>query len=198
MRVTEAYLAQRKQDIARVAMRMYCEVGRDVSMAAICQEAHIAKGTIFRYFPTREAMFAEIYQSCRTHAEELAAQGVTAGATDEETLRRLIRQAFFWPVNFPLEFQFVTMYTDTNSFYIFRDAGFAAERFDALDDQRFAEVVRRNVRPDLPWEYARRALSSLINTAARYLISHGDETDGAQTDAMATSVYDAVFVRPGA
>lgn len=179
-------------------MRMYCERGRDVSMAAICQEAHIAKGTIFRYFPSREEMFAEIYETCRAHAEELAAQGVAASGTDEETLTSLIRQAFFWPVNFPVEFQFVTMYTDTNSFYIFRDQDFAAERFDALGDPRFADVVRRNVRPGLPMEYARRMLSALANTAARFCIAHGDEMTDAQMDAMIASIYDAVFVRAGA
>ena len=60
MKVSEQYLEDRKSRIADVAMRMYCEVGRDVSMARICQEAGIAKGTIFRYFPTREELFAQI------------------------------------------------------------------------------------------------------------------------------------------
>lgn len=194
MRVTEEYLAQKKQAIAQVAMRMYCEVGRDVSMAAICQEAGIAKGTIFRYFPSRDEMFREIYEHCRTHAEELGIVNMSPADTDEQTIRRLIRQAFVWPLDNPLEFQFVTMYTDTTSFFIFRDASFAKERFDALDSPLYASLIHRNTRPGLPAEYASRTLSALINTAARYFIAHRDSMTDDLLEQIVASIYDAVFV----
>ena len=194
MRVTEEYLAQKKQAIAQVAMRMYCEVGNSVTMAAICEEAGIAKGTIFRYFPTREEMFREIYESCRAHAERMGNTPMPPGLTAGESIRSLIRQSFEWPVGYPLEFQFVSMYTDAMSFYIFDDENFARERFDALDSPRHSSLVKSVLRPDLPEKLAFRELSALINTASRYVIAHKNEIDDALMEAIVSSIYDAVFV----
>jgi AcrR family transcriptional regulator len=210
MRVSEEYIDQKRHDIGRVAMRLYCEQGQNVSVAAICKEAGIAKGSLFRYFPSRDEMFRQLFNECRAHALELSNVdlNLSEDASDEQILRALIRNSFHWPTSFPLEFQYVVMYTEFETFYIFgekgegpvsRDptdphpTGVARYRFDALDNPRYRDVLERSVREGLPVDLAAREVSALVNEAARYLISLGQKVSDDLIEAIVSSVFDAVF-----
>ena len=133
----------------RVAMRMYCEIGRDVSMARICEESGIAKGTIFRYFPTRDELFRQAFDACRNRALAMAGKGVGGELGGEKTLKKLVRQSFEWPLRFPDEFRFVVMYTDASAFFAMDEDEPGSVLFDALGETRFSELASQRLRPDI-------------------------------------------------
>lgn len=152
----------------RVAMRMYCEVGRDVSMARICEESGIAKGTIFRYFPTRDELFRQAFDACRNRALAMAGKGVDGELGDEKTLKELVRQSFEWPLRFPDEFRFVVMYTDASAFFAMDEDEPGSLLFDALGETRFSELASQHLRPGIDPVLLMRLLSAQINTTCRY------------------------------
>ncbi|MDT0469106.1 TetR/AcrR family transcriptional regulator [Streptomyces gibsoniae] len=79
--------AQRnRRRILEVALRAFSEGGADVPLDAIAREAGVGSGTLYRHFPTREALVEAVYhnelgQLCES-ADELLAT-----ATAQEALR---------------------------------------------------------------------------------------------------------------
>ena len=193
MRVSEGYLEQRRETIMRVAMRMYCEVGRDVSMARICEESGIAKGTIFRYFPTRDELFRQAFDACRNRALAMAGEGVDGELGDERTLKELVRQSFEWPLRFPDEFRFVVMYTDASAFFAMDEDEPGSVLFDALGETRFSELASQHLRPGIDPVLLMRLLSAQINTTCRYLIGRSAAMNEDELSVIVDAIYGSVF-----
>jgi len=81
-----------RERLLTAARAVFAEGGPDASLEAVARRAELGIGTLYRHFPTREALFQAVY---RREAEELAAlaEGL-AGANDPvEALRRWLRAA---------------------------------------------------------------------------------------------------------
>lgn len=80
--------AQRnRQRLLEVALRAFSEGGADVSLDAIAREAGVGSGTLYRHFPTREALVEAVYQKELTQLCESAGE-LLGTATPQEALRR--------------------------------------------------------------------------------------------------------------
>jgi AcrR family transcriptional regulator len=64
--------------------------GREASLEAIARQAGVGIGTLYRHFPTREALFEAVYRREVDHLAELAEQ-LRAEAAPTEALRRWLR-----------------------------------------------------------------------------------------------------------
>lgn len=74
--VSDAAKADRRELILATAAELFTHIGfRDLSMSLIARRVGLAKGTLYLYFPTKEALFLALYQ------RELAAwmDAVTTG-----------------------------------------------------------------------------------------------------------------------
>jgi AcrR family transcriptional regulator len=83
---------QHKQQIVDAAMRLFSVRGfHTVSMQEIATEAEFAIGTLYKFFPSKEALYHEIMdQACARIRETL--DPILNGDTDErETVARMIR-----------------------------------------------------------------------------------------------------------
>jgi len=86
--------AARREEILMAARRVFAERGfSGTTIADIAEAANIALGTIYLYFPSKEAVFAALNQQL--------AELITAAVTDvpepvslEETVRRRVGQVF--------------------------------------------------------------------------------------------------------
>jgi len=59
----DAFYEARRSEIAAVALRLWAERGFDqTSVAAIAEEAGIAKGTFYLYFESKEALLEEVFR----------------------------------------------------------------------------------------------------------------------------------------
>ncbi|SEO68176.1 transcriptional regulator, TetR family [Actinacidiphila rubida] len=79
--------AQRNRDrLLAVAVRAFSEDGPDVTLDAIAKEAGVGIGTLYRHFPTREALVEAAY---RNELDRLcdSARQLLAAAPAEEALR---------------------------------------------------------------------------------------------------------------
>ena len=166
-------------------------------MSRICEEAGIAKGTIFRYFPTREAMFKEIFDNCKAHAFELAAQGLNvqtdAQQSNSQILTAMVRRAFDWPLTYPLEFQFVVLYTDATSFFALDEQEPEGLIFNIWGNTQLKEIAQQCLKPGIDPVLLERFLSAQVNTACRYLISRPAPLSEEEINTIAKTICDSVF-----
>ena len=64
--------------------------GPDASLEAVARRAGVGIGTLYRHFPTREALFEAVYRREVQHLTDLAAQ-LTTGIAPVEALRQWMR-----------------------------------------------------------------------------------------------------------
>lgn len=73
---------ERRQELMTIAMELFCEKGYEQTMVQdICQQAGVAKGTFFYYFPTKEDVLKAIFvEWTKKFVEEYAqkAEGMDA------------------------------------------------------------------------------------------------------------------------
>ena len=55
--------ARNRERLLQVAVRLFAERGSDVPPAAVAKEAGVGVGTLYRHFPTREALVEAAYRS---------------------------------------------------------------------------------------------------------------------------------------
>jgi AcrR family transcriptional regulator len=84
-RRTRSDALQNRELLLNVAVRAFTERGLDATPASIASEAGVGVGTLYRHFPTREALIEAAYQHelgevCR-QATELLADHTAAAAT---------------------------------------------------------------------------------------------------------------------
>lgn len=76
-----------RERLLEAAKTVFAAGGAEASLEAVAREAGVGIGTLYRHFPTREALFEAVY---RREVEQLAELAGTLSRTDEpvEALRR--------------------------------------------------------------------------------------------------------------
>jgi len=94
MRVTAETKAATRERILQAARRLFVENGYEATTTRdIAQAAEIATGTLFNYFPTKEAVVASLANQALTGALASANRDVSQNATLEEELFSLVAMA---------------------------------------------------------------------------------------------------------
>jgi len=80
--------AQRNRErLLDAAVRAFAQEGPDVTLDAIAKDAGVGIGTLYRHFPTREALFEAVYRHEVDQLSALAEQQ-RAGEAPVDALRR--------------------------------------------------------------------------------------------------------------
>jgi AcrR family transcriptional regulator len=89
---TEARRAATREGVVAAALEQLAEGGyASASVQAIAQRAGIATGTIYRHFPSKSDLFAEVFR--RASARELAVMADTAAHDETPARERIARGA---------------------------------------------------------------------------------------------------------
>ncbi|MBV8683165.1 MAG: TetR/AcrR family transcriptional regulator [Caulobacteraceae bacterium] len=76
-----------RERIVETATRVFSAQGRNAKLDAIAREAGVGIGTLYRHFPTREALFEAVYRHEVEHLAELAGE-LAQEADPVEALRQ--------------------------------------------------------------------------------------------------------------
>jgi len=76
-----------RERVLAAAKAVFSKGGSDASLEAVAKRAHVGIGTLYRHFPTREALFEAVYQHEVRQLVELAEQ-LNGKAAPVEALRR--------------------------------------------------------------------------------------------------------------
>lgn len=147
----EENAARREEEILAVAARVFAERGfRQTDVQVIADDLGIGKGTVYRYFPTKEALFlAAADLSMRRLREGIEA--ATEGLTDPLDLIRAATCAYLryfdeHPQAIELLIQERAEFKDrkTPTYFVYRESG--AERWREL----FHELIRQGRVREMP------------------------------------------------
>src|ERR1700742_3712044 len=89
MRKPRADAVRNRDLVLEAAKSVFSAGGAEVSLEAVARTAGVGIGTLYRHFPTREALFEAVY---RREVDELAALAESMDASPTEALRLWIRK----------------------------------------------------------------------------------------------------------
>jgi AcrR family transcriptional regulator len=89
-RKPRADAVRNRERVLEAAKRVFSAGGPDASLEAVARHAEVGIGTLYRHFPTREALFEAVYRREVEHLAELAEQ-LKGEASPVEALRRWLR-----------------------------------------------------------------------------------------------------------
>jgi AcrR family transcriptional regulator len=111
---------QLSDHVANVAFHLFESVGYDaVTMEQVAATADVAKGTLYKYFPVKEALLAHLFQREITSGMDPLWPQLAAADSFATQMRLLLRASAQWNearrIYLPhyLRYQFTTSYIDT-------------------------------------------------------------------------------------
>jgi AcrR family transcriptional regulator len=89
-RAARADAARNRERLLAAAKAVFSAGGAEASLEAVARRADVGIGTLYRHFPTREALFEAVY---RREVDDLAAlaERLRADVPPDEALRRWVR-----------------------------------------------------------------------------------------------------------
>ncbi len=94
MRYQDQLFQQRESALLEAARQLFHEQSWDrVTIAEVARHAGIGKGTVYKHFTSKEALYARLVLDCsRQNLAEL--QGIARSAPAEQAMRHVIRRSF--------------------------------------------------------------------------------------------------------
>ena len=94
MRFQDQSFAQRERSILDAALHLFHQQPWDrLTIAEVAEHAGIGKGTVYKHFPSKEALYAQLVLEFSRH-NLLQIQEQAASLAPDQRLRAVIRQAF--------------------------------------------------------------------------------------------------------
>src|ERR1700745_2847853 len=90
VRKPRADAVRNRERVLEAAKAVFSAGGPDASLEAVAKRAGVGIGTLYRHFPTREALFEAVYRREVEHLGELAEQ-LKSAAAPVDALRRWLR-----------------------------------------------------------------------------------------------------------
>lgn len=90
VRKPRADAVRNRERVLKAAKAVFSAGGPDASLEAVARRAGVGIGTLYRHFPTREALFEAVYRREVEHLSELAEQ-LKSEAAPVDALRRWLR-----------------------------------------------------------------------------------------------------------
>lgn len=99
----------KQQELLSTALRLFTEAGfHGTPTSRIAKEAGVANGTLFHYYPTKEALILALYKLLMIRRNDFLGSG--AGDNFEEDLRLYYFKTLDWAEQYPEEFRFIRMF----------------------------------------------------------------------------------------
>ena len=137
MRYQDQLFEQRESAILDAARRLFAEQPWDrVTIAEVATAAGIGKGTVYKHFPSKEALYARLVLDLnQINLHELRA--LQAASSAQDAMRKVIRRAFEQMLANPIETQ-LCLHCDRPEFQERLEAPFRQQILDLESEyQRF-------------------------------------------------------------
>lgn len=132
MRLQDQLFGQREHAILAAARQLFREQPWDrVTIAEVAIAAAIGKGTVYKHFPSKEALYARLVLD-RSRADLAELRALHAISAPQQAMRQVILRAFELMLSNPIQAQ-LCLHCDRPEFQ---------ERLDASARQQFLELER--------------------------------------------------------
>lgn len=148
MRLQDQLFEQREHTILAAARQLFSEQPWDrVTIAEVAIAAAIGKGTVYKHFPSKEALYARLVLD-QGQSNFLELRALQAASAPQQALRLVIRRAFEQMLANPIQAQ-LCLHCDRPDFQERLEAPYR-QRFLDLEQQYqlfFAELLNQSLAP---------------------------------------------------
>jgi AcrR family transcriptional regulator len=146
-----ADVQDKKEAIIKAAFKLFTERGfYGTPTSMISQEAGVATGTLFRYFPTKEDLINSAYAIAKSHMAASLRVGIDEEPTFESQARRIWGNTIRWGLQNPEEFLFLEQFA--SSPYITKLTEKEAMNNFVFLGEVFEKGIRDGIIKDASWE----------------------------------------------
>lgn len=101
----------KKQLILDAAIKLFVEFGfHGTPTSKIAQEAGVANGTLFHYFPTKDDLVMALYIDIKTRLNEYIEQNAKQEAGFKERVKGQYLASLYWALDHNAEFRFIQLF----------------------------------------------------------------------------------------
>lgn len=103
--------SSKRDEIIRAALELIAENGfHGAPMAMIAQKAGVGAGTIYHYFPGKDALITELYHELEDKILTAVMEGYPAGKATEECFLHVGNALLRYFINNPLAYRYIEQY----------------------------------------------------------------------------------------
>lgn len=191
-------IADKRQAILAAALRLIARTGlHNTPMSALAREAGVAAGTLYLYFPSKEAMINALYLQLLEERHRATTVGPAAPADDagEHDENAAVPRALLWQFWHALARWYLDHPDASNviqqcrvSSILTEETRAAEQRAEAADFARFDDAVARGlIRPS-----SRQVCYALVAGPIAVLVQLRDAGELAVDDAVLRATFDGV------
>ncbi|MBU1008779.1 MAG: TetR/AcrR family transcriptional regulator [Bacteroidetes bacterium] len=104
-------MEEKKQLILEAALGLFVTYGfHGTPTSKIAQEAGVANGTLFHYFPTKEDLVIALYVDIKNQMGCYVTDNAPIVPNLRETLRKQYLASLYWALDHPTEFRFIEQF----------------------------------------------------------------------------------------
>ena len=127
----------RRQEIMQTALSLFCETGfSNVSMQEIAAKSEYAVGTLYKFFPTKEALYSEVLKEKVLELHSILIAALSIPGSEIKKMRSFLEKKILW---FKKNMDYVRLYI-TETFGV----GFVDKReLDPIKEKVHLEQLRK-------------------------------------------------------
>lgn len=104
----------KNEAIISTALRMFVDNGfHGTATSKIAQEAGVANGTLFNYFPTKEILIVNIYNDIIKKMDDFIVENIQYHSVSKESFRSLFVASITWAIENGNEFQYLQQFNNS-------------------------------------------------------------------------------------
>jgi AcrR family transcriptional regulator len=104
----------KSQLIISTALALFVENGfHGTATSKIAQEANVANGTLFNYFPTKDILIVSIYNNIIQKLDQFIIESIDSHSVSKEAFRSIFRASLQWNIENPIEYKYLQQFNNS-------------------------------------------------------------------------------------
>lgn len=159
----------KQQALLRSATEVFAAQGLSAPTALIARQAGVAEGTLFRYFPTKDALFGSVFEHLVTELEDFLAQGHDPSLPLKVRTQVLWERYIDWGVHHPTAY--ATLNQLAVSGKLTREQLECASRLCADVDHLSDKVVFEGLDAARSSEFCEALMTAIANATVGFVVA---------------------------
>jgi AcrR family transcriptional regulator len=183
----------KRNAILAAATRIFAERGLAAPTAAISKEAGVGEGTLFVYFPTKDALINSLYRELKMELADAMMSSFPRRTSVKNRLRHVWDHYVIWGNENPLHYKVLKQIEASD---VLTEASKTAGMSPFAEIQSMVEdALEQKLLRDLPEPLVKQALLAMAETAM--VFSKGDPDEAGKYREAAFEIFWAGVMRAG-
>mgnify|MGYP000173943062 FL=1 len=166
----------KRRHILHTAMKLFNEYGFHATPTSkIAKKSKISVGTLFNYFPTKEALIQEIYIHVKIHSRKVFIQQLEENFSEHDNLKSMWRTVIKWGIDNPEEFHYLELFCSSPFKKEFKHEK-AMDAYKQFRQTILASISPSTICKEYP-EYSMIYIDNAIHAATKFILESDEVSD---------------------